>query len=300
MNNLSKFIYTHCIEVPETLTPYHIINFKLFEFFIVCNAVYLSWYWGLDMRNWSGIITPHGIAHYVDITFLYVNIFPLINASAITVFSILAFLRIKSKWLYAAVFILLLLHFSAIFSGTKLRHDTHFIGVGILSFSLVTFFFKTHKDKYRFIFGFNIFFMGLGYFLSSMSKLIGTGLHWVDGRNLHIWILRKGTEILTDTGLLDFLPMQLLVLDHIALGTLFLVIGLTVEFLAPFFWFRKTRPISTLAILGMHFGIFITLNISFHMNMIQLIIIGLPWPDLLKKYVKSDYKLFQKLGYIPI
>ncbi|GAB5408704.1 MAG: hypothetical protein BalsKO_10690 [Balneolaceae bacterium] len=66
-----------------------------------------------------------------------------------------------------------------------------------------------------------------------MSKLIGKGINWVDGRHLWLWIAEKGTDILSREGEFQYTIVQEIALKSIpALQPAMLVVGI----LSRVFW----------------------------------------------------------------
>ena len=197
---------------------------------------------------------------------------------------IAAFFRKGPNWLYMFVFILLHIQYVARFSIGEIPHSANLPGMALFSFAVGMIFFKDKVHLYRFIFGFTLFYIGLGYFSASMSKLIGTGPSWIDGRHLWLWIAEKGTDILGREGAFDYNFVQTLALNSIPAATLMLFIGIFTEFIGPLVWFRKTRPYAILALVGMHYGVMLSMNIRFDAFMIELLLVGLPWPEWYDRY----------------
>ena len=282
--NIGKLISNNLYGGTEELSKAQNIYFKVFEFFVLYNVIYLAWYWGLYTLKITDVVLPLGIATMIDISFMHGNNLPLINAGLITLVMIAAFFRKGPNWLYMFVFILLHIQYVARFSIGEIPHSANLPGMALLSFAVGMIFFKDKVHLYRFIFGFTLFYIGLGYFSASMSKLIGTGPSWIDGRHLWLWIAEKGTDILGREGAFDYNFVQTLALNSIPAATLMLFIGIFTEFIGPLVWFRKTRPYAILALVGMHYGVMLSMNIRFDAFMIELLLVGLPWPEWYDRY----------------
>jgi hypothetical protein len=282
--NIGKLISNNLYGGTEELSKAQNIYFKVFEFFILYNVIYLAWYWGLYTLKITDVVLPLGIATMIDISFMHGNNLPLINAGLITLVMIAAFFRKGPNWLYMFVFILLHIQYVARFSIGEIPHSANLPGMALFSFAVGMIFFKDKVHLYRFIFGFTLFYIGLGYFSASMSKLIGTGPSWIDGRHLWLWIAEKGTDILGREGAFDYNFVQTLALNSIPAATLMLFIGIFTEFIGPLVWFRKTRPYAILALVGMHYGVMLSMNIRFDAFMIELLLVGLPWPEWYERY----------------
>ena len=275
--NIGKLISTNLYGGSEELSTAQKIYFKVFEFFVLYNVIYLAWYWGLYTLKISDVVLPLGIATLIDISFMHDNNLPIINAILISILTILAFYRKGGKWIYMVVFILLHFQYVARFSIGEIPHSANLPGMALFSFAVGFIFFKDKVHLYRFIFGFTLFYIGLGYFSASMSKLIGTGPSWIDGRHLWLWIAEKGIDILGREGAFHYNFVQLLALNSIPVATLMLFIGIFTEFIGPLVWFRKTRPYAILALVGMHYGVMLSMNIRFDAFMIELLLVGMPY-----------------------
>ena len=277
--NIGKLISNNLYGGTDELSKAQNIYFKVFEFFVLYNVIYLAWYWGLYSLKITDVVLPLGIATMIDISFMHGNNLPLINAGLITLVMIAAFFRKGPHWIYMVVFVLLHFQYVARFSIGEIPHSANLLGMALFSFAVGMIFFKDKVHLYRFIFGFTLFYIGLGYFSASMSKLIGTGPSWIDGRHLWLWIAEKGTDILGREGAFDYNFVQTLALNSIPVATLMLFIGIFTEFIGPLVWFRKTRPYAILALVGMHYGVMLSMNIRFDAFMIELLLVGLPWPE---------------------
>ena len=143
--------------------------------------------------------------------------------------------------------------------------------------SLAALFFRRPVQVRRFTLGFTYFFAGLGYTLAGISKLVGTGVSWADGRHLWMWIYEKGVDALSKTGVADFNLLQELALADHTVATAFLAFGMLTELGAWLMWWRRFRTPVILAVLGLHLGIFWVMNIMFYLAFYELVLLGLPW-----------------------
>ncbi len=284
MKRLGKLITSNLFDGPEELTRAHQIYFKFFEFFVVYEVIKLSWEWGLYTLKITDVVLPLGIANLIDISFMHGNQLPIINAVLISAIMLISFFRIGSKWLYSIAFILLHFQYVARFSIGEIPHSANLVGMALFSFALGIAFFEKASSRYRFIFGFTIFYIGLGYFSASISKLIGTGPGWIDGRHLWLWIAEKGTDILSREGEFSYTIVQTLALNSIPAATLMLLIGISTEFFGILCWFKKLRPFIILSLIGMHFGVMLSMNIRFDSFMMELLILAFPYPEIYLKY----------------
>ena len=91
--NIGKLISNNLYGGTEELSKAQNIYFKVFEFFVLYNVIYLAWYWGLYTLKITDVVLPLGIATMIDISFMHGNNLPLINAGLITLVMIAAFLE---------------------------------------------------------------------------------------------------------------------------------------------------------------------------------------------------------------
>lgn len=257
-------------------TKGELIFFKLFELFILWGAVGLAWSWGSYILQISDVILPLGIARYVDVGFMLNNQLPIVNATLITTLMLLGFFRF-SRYAYVAAFLLLHLQYAARYSLGAIPHSSNMLGMTLLGLSIAMLLFSDDLHRRRFTMGFTYFFVGLGYTLSGICKLVETGITWPDGRHLWMWINEKSIDAFAKTGILDFNILQELALSAYPVATLFLIVGLTTELCAFLSWFKKFRMPVYLAIIVMHIGIYVVMNIHFKLSMYELVLLALPW-----------------------
>ncbi|RNC85562.1 MAG: hypothetical protein ED557_01970 [Balneola sp.] len=281
---LGAYIVKNLFGEPEELTKAHVIYFKIFELFMVYEVIWHSWYWGIYTLKIRDVVLPLGLARLVDISFMHNEFMPIIVASLTTIIVLVAFFRIGSKWLYAIALLLFHILYVARFSIGEIPHSANLVGMALFSFAIGLGFFDKKNERYRFIIGITIFYIGAGYFSASISKLIGTGITWVDGRHLWLWIAEKGTDILSREGEFQYTFVQTLALNSIPIATMILIVGILTEFFGILFWFNKARPFIALFLIGMHFGVTLSMNIRFDAFMIELFILGFPWPEWYNRY----------------
>lgn len=300
MKKIGKLIVDNLYGHPEKVTNSHIIYLKIFEFFVAFKTIDYAWEWGLYTLKITDVVLPLGIATMIDISFMHGNILPLVNASIITVLTIITFFRIGWNWQYMVIFVLLHIQYVARFSIGEIPHSANLLGMALFSFAVGLLFFHTRESKYRFIIGFTVFYIGLGYVSASISKLIGTGIFWVDGRHLWLWTAEKATDALSRHGEFEYNLVQILALKSTAIATVILIIGIATEFFGFLMWFRKTRPFITIAIIGMHVGVMLSMNIRFDTFITELIIIGFPWPEWYERYKGRIHSFFSDADKIPV
>ena len=279
--NLASNLFDY--ERPETRGE--VIFFKLFELFVAYATVELAWYWGRYVQRISDVVLPLGIAQYLDVSFMFGSPLPLLNAGAITLLVVAGYFRLF-RWAYLLAFMLLHLQYAARFVLGEIPHSANLVGMTLLGLSLGMLFFPDALHRRRFTLGFTYFYVGLAYTLAGFSKLVGTGLFWSDGRHLWLWIHEKAVDAFAKTGVLSYNWLQQLALDHHLVATTLLTVGLLTELGAFLMWWRRLRLPVILAVIGMHLGIFFSMNIMFKFSMVELILLGLPWAVWIDRVLK--------------
>jgi hypothetical protein len=253
-----------------------ILFFRIFELFIVASTIHLVWYWGIYILRISDIVLPLGIANYVDVSFMFGNGLSLINAGLITVLVVLGFFR-TFRYAYFIGFLLMHLQFAARFTLGEIPHSSNIVGMRLFGLSLAMLVFDDATYRRRFTFGFTYFFVGLGYTLAAFCKLVGTGLFWSHGHHLWIWINEKAVDAMAYTGILEYNLTQQIALSSVFFATAMLTFGLLAEFFSWAMWWRKFRLPVLLAVIGLHVGIYLAMNIMFWHTFFELILLAFPW-----------------------
>lgn len=271
--------------------------FKIFELFVGIYTIKYAWEWADYIARNADVVLPLGIANYIDISFMFGSVWPVINATIITLLCVFSFFRIQFKWQYLLALVLLHIQFAARYSQGEIPHSMNMLGMSLLVLAVATFIFEKPWQISRFTFGGVYFFVGFSYFSAAVSKLIGTGLFWFDGRHLWIWIAEKSTDILSRTGGFELNFLQELALASVPLASAILLFGWLTEFAGVLVWSPKYRPYIITAIIGMHIGISLTMNIRFDTYVIELLLIGYPWDKLIDRY-EARLPKFKKLSLL--
>lgn len=263
---------------------------RLFELFSVCYTLIYAWDWGFYILRISDVVLPLGLANYIDVEIFFGNRLPLISAGLISGLAVVAFFSRRYKWLYILIFLLLHLQYVTRFSLGEIPHSSNLIGFSILGLGLAFCFINDRWKALSFAYGFLVFFVGLSYTSASISKLVASGISWVDGNHLWLWIAEKSTDVLSAEGSYTLTWVQELALQSRLIATIILIIGLLTEICAFLFWWKRLRPYITLLLIGMHIGIYYSMNIWFMSYLIELSIIGFPWYKLFN-YLDEKYNL---------
>jgi hypothetical protein len=258
-------------------TPGERLQAKLFELFLLQYAVRWAWEWAAFIAQQRAIVVPHGLARYVDLSPLLAGPFAWINALCVTAAALGVAAGRCRRALLPALVVLLHVQYAARHGLGKVSHGSQYVGVGLLVLAVAAWAFPAPAARQRFERGASLFFMGVGYVLAACSKLIASGLGWVHGRHLWLWIGEKGVDQLANLGHWEQNQLQRLCLQHVWLATALLGSGLAAELSGWLLWFARTRVTGTLLLIGLHLGIYGALGILFDAFIYQLLVLGLPW-----------------------
>ena len=286
---VTNLLKNQLFDPSRSLSTGELLHFKIFELFVVIYVLAYSWSWGLyTQRLNEEVVLPLGMANYIDVSLFFDYNLALLNALIISILVLSAFFRIGSRWFYLVVMILFHLQYVIRYSQGEIPHSQNLIGLAVMILAMGSLFFPNGKFFPRFVFGGVIFFIGLGYTSAFFSKLIGTGYQWFYGEHLWLWISEKSVDILSRDGSYQTNFLQELALQHVFVASLILLVGWLIELIGFTMWFKKWRPYTTTLLIGMHFGITLTMNIRFDAFVMQLILVGYPW----YKFIRIDSKRF--------
>ena len=254
---------------------------RLLEAFVVVFTIKFCWEWALYLPKIGAVVLPLGVANYLDVSFMF-GWPAYANAALVTVAGAVGFAH---RWKYAYLVALLGFHlqYAARYSLGEISHGSNFVGMSVLAFAVAAMFFSDATQRRRFALGSLYFFFGLGYSMAGVCKLIGTGPNWPDGRHFWLWLGERQVDVTSKFGAFDPNLLQQLAQDHYALATLVLGFGLLVELFGVAMWWRRTRYLILPALIGMHLGVAISLNIWFEAYIYQLALMALPWPLVLDR-----------------
>ncbi|MTI88610.1 MAG: hypothetical protein FH748_11635 [Balneolaceae bacterium] len=211
---------------------------RAFEFFSVIYTLIYTWEWAFYIPRLSDVVLPLGLANYLDISIFFSNSVSIYNAILISLLTVIPLLTKKVRWVYIIAFLLFHLQYVARFSQGEIPHSANLVGFSLLGLGLSGLFFSEMKRALPFAFGFVIFWAGLGYTSAAISKLIATGIFWVDGNHLWLWMGEKSIDILSLNGEFQYNWLQNLAFGSRFLATLILVFGLSAEILGFTMWFQ--------------------------------------------------------------
>lgn len=257
-----------------------VLRFQLLQLFLLGWSVYFAWSWGLFIRQIPTIVVPQGIARDLDLSWIVGSDLALVNAGLITLCAGGVLLGRAEH--ASSVLLLVLLHvqYVARHCLSKVVHGSQYVGMALLALALAIWLMPTVTSRRRFTLGATLLFMGVGYVCAAISKLAAHGLRWPDGTHLWLWIGEKGVDQLSELGRNELNTLQRLCLEHWWLATAFLALGLVTEACGFLLWFPRTRVPITLALIGMHLGVYWSMDILFDTYIYQLVLVGLPLPAL--------------------
>ncbi len=267
-------------------TPGERIHFKTFELFVAVQAVVWSWVWAGQIQQFEAVVRPRGMAEYVDVTFMFEGGTSVANACVLTVCLLLGNLRILPQVFYVLAAASLHLQYVARFSQGSVIHLAHMAGTSVVLLAIAMTLFREPVLRRRFALGSILFFTGWSYVMAAIAKLAVTGPLWVDGRHLWSWIRMKSVDTFSETGVLGYNSLQELALSSVVISTMILCVGLLTEAVGFLLWFRRVRPWVTLACIGLHLGIYLSMNILFHTFIYHLLLIGLPWGRWIDRWIR--------------
>ena len=273
MMNLLRNLF----EFDKEETRGEVLFFRFFELFLLVGTIKLAWDWGFYILRISDIVLPLGIARYVDVSFMFESSLPLINAALITILAVAGYLR-ATRYAYMIGFLLLHLQYAARYSLGEIPHSSNVLGMTVLGLALSMLVFSKEVHRRQFTLGFTYFYVGLGYTLAGLSKLVGTGVTWSDGRHMWMWIYEKSIDSFAKTGVLDFNVFQELLLSEVWISTLFLSIGLLTELCAFLMWWKPFRVPILVGVIALHIGIYLIMGIFFTLAFWELMLLVLPLP----------------------
>ncbi len=278
MSRLQRFADT-LFEFDRADSPGGILFFKLYEFFLAAFSVQLAWKWAFETAPLREVVLQLGLARYFDARLFYGSALPLWVAGVVTVLVVLGFFR---RFRYGYLLGVGLLHvlYAVRYTQGEIPHSSNLFMMSVLGLGVATAFFPDAHERRRFTMGFTYFYIGLGYTLAAVSKLVATGVTWPDGLHLWMWIEEKSVDQMLRYGEVHLTWLQEWALRSRPLATAFLTFGFVTEMFSWLVWFRRFRVPVLLAIFGLHFGIYLSMQIVFELSFYQFGLLLLPLPAL--------------------
>ena len=252
------------------------VHFRLLELFVVVYTLVFCWEWGWYIQKIETVLLPLGIANHIDVSFMFDHNISVVNAAVISVLCLLGFFRLLTRYAYLGALLLFHLQYVSRYCLGEISHGSNFVGMSLLGLALALICFNEPQQRRGFTLGFLYFFLGLGYTSAGVSKLIGTGLAWADGRHLWLWIGERRVDTFSIFGAFEPNALQNLILQDVRLATLVLTFGLLTELSGVLMWWRRSRYVVILLLIGMHIGVALAMNILFDMYIYELALL-LPW-----------------------
>jgi hypothetical protein len=251
-------------------------HLRAFELLVAALTVWHVWRWSGTIAGLETVVQPLGLAHWVDVSFLFAPLAARANAAVVTLAVLAGALRM-GRPAYAVALLGFHLQYVARYSLGKPSHGSSMIGLAVLGLALGSYVAEDALDARRFAFGFTVAFAAVGYASAAACKLIATGPGWVRGEHLALWITERSVDGYGKTGELVVNRLQQVLLDAPRLASATLCFGLISEALAVLAWSRRYRAAVFGALLLMHFGIWWSMDILFDTNIALLLVLGFPW-----------------------
>lgn len=279
MNRHLRTLGRNLFEFDRAESPGAVVFFKLFELFLAVFAVRLAWTWTQEIGVLREVVLRLGAANYFEPTLFYGNSLAAWTSAVLTVLAVVGFFRLW-KGAYMSVVLLLHLLYAVRFTQGEIPHSANLFVMSLLGLALATVFFDDGHDRRRFTLGFTYFFIGLGYTMAAVSKMVATGPMWSDGLHLWMWIHEKSADQMLRWGAVNLTWVQELALEHRWVATASLLFGFLTESFAWLIWFRRFRLLILAAIFGLHAGIYYSMQIIFELSFYQFGLLLLPLPAL--------------------
>jgi hypothetical protein len=242
------------------------------------------WLWAQQMRTHPGIIAPAGLARYVDVSWLLNSAWAQANAVLTTGFMLLGLLR-AWRGAYLAALLGYHLHYVARFSLGKIGHASNVLGFVLLALGLAHVAYADPAVRRKAALGFMLVLLSIGYTWAAVSKLSRTGLSWIDGHHLWLWIRQRAVDGASSLGTAGpESALQRLIAHNLRVATLFLALGLFAELSSSLMIVRRFRRWVLFGLVGMHIGILYVLGIVFLGNIYVLAVLALPIAELVDRY----------------
>ncbi len=256
-------------------TPAWALQRRLFEAYVMVECAWANVVWARYIAHVESISHPLGLARHLPLDFMLDGRAPWVNAAVIGCLLALGFAR-RLRFAYAAALVLMLVQYAARYSIGEIPHGANLIGMCLLGFGLAPLLYAERRQADQFALGFMWMAIGLGYTSAAACKLIASGISWPLGEHLSLWIYNKATDSFAKTGQFQLDMLQQFLVEHRWAGTLFLCAGLATELGSGLIVFPRLRPWVLWAIVGLHLGIGVVLEIWFRSATAALALLALP------------------------
>lgn len=248
---------------------------RVVEAFVMLECLWANVVWARYIDRVETIAHPLGIARHVSLEWMLDGRVPWLNAALIAALLGLGFTRCW-RWAYAVALAAMSFQYGARYSIGEIPHGANLIGMCLMGFALGPPLYAERRQSDRFALGFIWLAIATGYTSAALSKLIASGISWPLGEHLALWIYNKVIDSFAKSGRFELSTLQSLLVEHRWAGTLFLCAGWLTELGSGFVLWRRTRPYALTAIVGLHLGIGLVLQIWFRSATITLALLALP------------------------
>ena len=255
--------------------PARSLQRRVFEAYVMVECGWTAIAWARYIGHVETIAHPLGLARHLSLGFMLDGRVPWLNAAAITILLVLGFAR-RVRLAYALALVLMLFQYAARYGIGEIPHGANLIGMCLLGFGLAPLLYADRGQADRFALGFVCLAIALGYTSAAACKLIATGIRWPLGEHLSLWIYNKATDTFAKTGHFQLNVLQQFLVDQRWAGTLFLCAGLATELGSGLLVVPRLRPWVSWALVGLHLGIGVVLEIWFRSATAALALLALP------------------------
>jgi hypothetical protein len=269
-------------DAPET--PGERVQALVFEATAVALAMLALWRWVGPTSRTSVILAPLGVARHLDLSFMLDARWAGLNALLASACFALG-LSHRMRFAHLAGVALFHVAYAARFCLGKTDHGSNLIALSLLSLGLAAALFPDPKHRRRAALGFTLLLFGIAYTSAAICKLRASGLLWVDGHHLWLWIAEKSVDTTSIYGAMHLNFVQRAVLGSAGLGTVMLSAGLATELFAWTMWMKGPRRWVLFGLALMHLGIDLAMNISFAANQLLLLALALPIAELTERHL---------------
>jgi hypothetical protein len=248
---------------------------RVFEAYVMVEVLVANLAWAEYIGHVDTIAHPLGIARHVSLQPMLDGRVPWLNAAAIAALLGVGFAR-RWRGAYAMALLLMLFQYGARYSIGEIPHGANLIGMCLLGFAMGPLVFADRQKATRFSFGFIWLSIAIGYSSAAACKLIASGPGWPLGEHLALWIYNKATDAFAKSGHFELSLLQRFFVEQRWAATLLLCAGLCSELGSGLIVFPRARPWVLWAIVGLHLGIGVVLEIWFRSATVCLALLALP------------------------
>jgi hypothetical protein len=274
--NAATYFLRQLFDPDELETAGQRAQMLCFELVVLLRAQYELWTWAAIIPNQPEILAPTGLGTFIDVSFMLKEPqYAQINAIVCGALMLLGLTRTLRAG-YALAFLSLSLQCAARYGMGKVQHGATMLGMAVLALAIAHLAYRREDLRRKATLGLLVAMISVGYLFAATNKLRSTGLRWVRGQNLWLWIQQKRLDGLSGGGRDELNFMQTFTLSDVRIATAQLTFGLLSELAAAIMWWRPARRWVMLSLAAMHLGISKVMNIHFMPSVLILLVLALP------------------------